>query len=56
MEKNVRAIMKEPALTAILRDSQMMTLVLGGAKEFDVFFTKQVKFWGNVVRENNIKA
>jgi tripartite-type tricarboxylate transporter receptor subunit TctC len=56
MEKSVRTILKEPALSANLRESQMMTLVLGGAKEFGVFFAKEVKFWGNVVRENNIKA
>jgi tripartite-type tricarboxylate transporter receptor subunit TctC len=56
MEKSVRTILKEPALSANLRESQMMTLVLGGPKEFGVFFAKEVKFWGNVVRENNIKA
>lgn len=56
MEKNIRHILQEPALSANLRDSQMMTLVLGGAKDFGVFFAKQVKFWGDVVRENHIKA
>jgi tripartite-type tricarboxylate transporter receptor subunit TctC len=56
MEKNVRTILNEPAMSKNLRESQMMTLVLGGAKEFGVFFAKEVKFWGNVVRENNIKA
>ena len=56
MEKAIRNILNEPAVLANLRDSQMMTLVLGGAKEFDTFFAQQVKFWGNVVRENNIRA
>ncbi len=56
MEKAIREILNEPAVVANLRDTQMMTLVLGGAKEFDVFFAKQVKFWGNVVRENNIRV
>ncbi len=56
MENAVRHILNEPAVVANLRDSQQMTLVLAGAKEFDVFFTKQLKFWGQVVRENNIRA
>ena len=34
----------------------MMTLVLGGPAEFNKFFTKQVTFWGKVVRDNNIRA
>ena len=56
MEKAVRHILNEPAVVANLRDSQQMTLVLGGAKEFEAFFVKQVKFWGQVVRDNNIRA
>lgn len=56
MEKNIRQILKEPAINKNLRESQMMTLVLGGAKDFGVFFAKQVKFWGDVVRENHIRA
>lgn len=56
MEKNIRHILEQPAISTNLRESQMMTLVLGGAKDFGVFFAKQVKFWGDVVRENNIKA
>ncbi len=56
MEKAVRHILNEPAVAANLRDLQQMTLVLKGAKEFDDFFTKQLKYWGDVVRENNIRA
>lgn len=56
VEKAVRQTLSEPAMAAKLHDSQQMTLVLKGAKEFEVFFTQQVKFWGQVVRENNIKA
>ena len=56
MEKAIRNILNEPAVVANLRDSQQMTLVLGGAKEFYAFFTKQVKLWGQVVRENNIRT
>ena len=56
MEKAVRQILNEPAVVKNLRDSQQMTLVLAGAKEFEAFFVKQVKFWGQVVRDNNIRA
>lgn len=56
MEKSVRDILSEPALAARMRESQQMTLVLQGPKEFGVFFAKQVKIWGEVVRENNIRA
>jgi tripartite-type tricarboxylate transporter receptor subunit TctC len=55
-EKSIRHTLSEPAVVAKLRDSQMMTLVLKGPKDFGVFFAKQVKFWGDVVRENNIRA
>jgi hypothetical protein len=33
-----------------------MTLLLADGKEFSTFFAKQVSTWGQVVRENNIKA
>lgn len=54
--KAVKEILSEPATAARLRDGQQMTLILGDAKEFNAFFTKQVSLWGQVVRENNIKA
>jgi tripartite-type tricarboxylate transporter receptor subunit TctC len=56
VDKAVRQILKEPKVVTLLEDSQQMTLVLGDAKQFDTFFSKQVKFWGQVVRENNIRA
>ena len=56
MAKAVREILSEPKTTQNLQESQQMTLILADAKEFGVFFAKQVSFWGQVVRENNIKA
>ena len=52
----IREILSEPATSAKLRETQMMTLVLGGPDELNTFFTKQLTFWGKVVRDNNIKA
>jgi tripartite-type tricarboxylate transporter receptor subunit TctC len=56
MGKVVREILSEPAVADRLRDSQQMTLILADAKDFGIFFSKQVTYWGEVVRENNIKA
>jgi len=52
----LRDILAEPATSARLRDTQQMTLTLGGPKELDAFFAKQVQVWGKVVRDNNITA
>jgi tripartite-type tricarboxylate transporter receptor subunit TctC len=56
MAKSVREILSEPAIAAQLRDTQQMTLLLADAPEFSTFFAKQVSVWGQVVRENNIRA
>ncbi|QWG23202.1 hypothetical protein KMZ93_25225 [Bradyrhizobium sediminis] len=56
MAKSVREILSEPAVASQLRETQQMTLVLADAKDFGTFFAKQVSIWGQVVRENNIKA
>ncbi|MBN8991326.1 MAG: hypothetical protein J0H42_24020 [Rhizobiales bacterium] len=52
----VREILTDPAVAAQLRETQQMTLLLADAKDFGTFFARQVGFWGQVVRENNIKA
>lgn len=52
----LRDILAEPATATRLRDTQQMTLVLGGPKELGEFFAKQVQVWGKVVRDNNITA
>jgi tripartite-type tricarboxylate transporter receptor subunit TctC len=56
MAKSVREILSEPAVAAQLRDTQQMTLLFADAKDFGAFFSKQVSIWGQVVRENNIRA
>jgi tripartite-type tricarboxylate transporter receptor subunit TctC len=56
MAKDVREILSEPAASAKLRETQMMTLILADSAEFSAFFTKQLNFWGKVVRDNNIRA
>ena len=56
MAKSVKEILSEPAIAAQLQETQQMTLLLADAKDFPTFFAKQVSIWGQVVRENNIKA
>jgi tripartite-type tricarboxylate transporter receptor subunit TctC len=56
MAKSVREILSEPAVATQLRETQQITLLLADAEEFGKFFAKQVSFWGQVVRENNIRA
>jgi tripartite-type tricarboxylate transporter receptor subunit TctC len=56
MAKSVREILSEPAVAAQLRETQQMTLLLADAKDFGAFFARQVSVWGQVVRENNIRA
>ena len=54
--KSIRDILSEPSVAKQLRDTQQMTLLFADAKDFGTFFSRQVKFWGQVVRDNNIKA
>lgn len=54
--RDIHEILAEPAVTAKLRETQMMTLILGDAAEFKKFFASQLEFWGKVVRDNNIRA
>jgi tripartite-type tricarboxylate transporter receptor subunit TctC len=53
------------ALTASLKDervakqvteNQQITMTLGGPEQLRAFFAEQMRIWGAVVRENNIKA
>ena len=56
MAKSVKEILSEQSVAAQLQETQQMTLLLADGKEFSTFFAKQVSIWGQVVRENNIKA
>ena len=56
MAKSAKEILSEPAVASQLQETQQMTLLLADGKEFGTFFARQVAIWGQVVRENNIKA
>ena len=55
MEAGIRVALAEPANAKRLQETQQMTLKLGGPKEMDAFLQREIKFWGQVVRENNIR-
>ena len=50
------AALREDAVTHQLRETQQINLTLEGPDAFRKFFTRQVKVWGTVIHENNIKA
>jgi tripartite-type tricarboxylate transporter receptor subunit TctC len=52
----LREVLNLPLVNQRLRETQQMTLVMSGPKEFGAFFAKEVVYWGKVVRENNIKG
>jgi tripartite-type tricarboxylate transporter receptor subunit TctC len=52
----IREALSEREIATKLQESQQMTLLLGDTAVATPFFAKQTKLWGDVVRENNIKA
>jgi tripartite-type tricarboxylate transporter receptor subunit TctC len=52
----IREALSQREIAAQLQESQQMTLLLGDTAVATPFFAKQTKLWGDVVRENNIKA
>jgi tripartite-type tricarboxylate transporter receptor subunit TctC len=50
------AVLKDPTISRQLQETQQIELALEGPEKFSVFFTRQVKQWGKVVRDNNIQA
>jgi tripartite-type tricarboxylate transporter receptor subunit TctC len=56
LSKAINDSLSEQETTQQLRETQQMSLVLGDSAVFADFFAEQVKFWGSVVREHNIRA
>ncbi len=52
----LRDVLTMPAVSQRLQETQQMTLLLQGPKDFAPFFAKEVEFWGKVVRDNQIKG
>jgi tripartite-type tricarboxylate transporter receptor subunit TctC len=48
--------LREPKISKQLVESQQMNLVFGGSEELRKFNAEQMRIWGEVIRENNIKA
>ena len=49
------AALKEERIAKQLTETQQVNLTLGGPEELRKFFQDQVRIWGAVVRENNIR-
>ena len=56
MTKSVREILSQPAVAAQLQETQQITLLLADAETLAFSSSKQVSYWGKVVRDNNIRA
>lgn len=52
---DMKAALEEPAIKSRLETSQQIKLELSDGKAFGDFFEQQVKIWGAVVTENDIK-
>jgi tripartite-type tricarboxylate transporter receptor subunit TctC len=50
------ATLREDKIANQLADSQQLTLILGGPEELRKFLGEQMRIWGAVVRDNNIKG
>ena len=53
---DLAASLAEPRAATVLGDSQQMEVLTGGPDDLRRFLADQMKIWGAVVRENNIKA
>lgn len=52
---DMKAALQEPAIRSRLETSQQIKLELSDGKTFGAFFEQQVKIWGEVVTQNDIK-
>lgn len=59
VDREVKALtetLKEEKISKTLTESQQMTVRMDGPEVLRTFLSKEIKVWGNVVRENNIKG
>lgn len=56
MFQTIKAVLSDEAIAARLKETQQMTLILGGPAELDKFLARQMQVWNPVVRESGIKA
>ena len=50
------ASLREPRVATQLGETQQVTLALNGPEELRKFLSEQMRIWGAVAREQNIKA
>jgi tripartite-type tricarboxylate transporter receptor subunit TctC len=52
---DLQASFRDERVAKTLTDTQQMTLRLDGPDAFRAFYAEQMKTWGDIVRENQIK-
>lgn len=53
---DLKASLADPRASSVLKDTQQIEILASGPDELRRFLGEQMKTWGAVVRENNIKA
>jgi tripartite-type tricarboxylate transporter receptor subunit TctC len=53
--RDLRAGLQDEKVVKQLTEAQQMTLINGDAEELTRFFEEQVKIWGKIIKDNNIK-
>ena len=56
MREAMIATFKDPTIFAQITDTMQITPILGGAEPLRDWVSRQIKIWGDVARENGIKA
>jgi tripartite-type tricarboxylate transporter receptor subunit TctC len=47
---------REERTARVLSEAQPLDYIMGGPEEFKTFFTEQMRFWGNLIREEGIRS
>ena len=53
--RDLRTVLKDKKVVKQLTEAQQMTLINGGPDELTRFFEEQMKIWGKIIKDNNIK-
>jgi tripartite-type tricarboxylate transporter receptor subunit TctC len=53
--RDLRAVLGDEKVVRQLTEAQQMTLINGGPEELTRFFEEQMRIWGKIIKDNNIK-
>ena len=53
--RDLRAVLRDEKVVRQLTEAQQMMLINGGPEELTRFFEEQMRIWGKIIRDNNMK-